>query len=282
MNRQHMQQTMDQIASELAALRAAFEAIQQAVFVVDPRDQQIIDANPAACRTLGLERSELIGRSWAGADHRLPPTTLRSVDVGGRRFDVLAHEPSSDQTARRDLPRDVLTGLVGREALLERIHRDNQREPSPRTAVLFIDLDNFKQVNDTWGHMVGDRVLRAVGERLAACIRPNDLLVRYGGDEFVVLVEEVRRRRDLERLARRIMRGVQMPMLVAGHEFNISASVGIAQRNEQLTTIDELIVQADRAMYRAKVANRAPGGRSLPQDAPVRRTATAGVGTGSA
>jgi diguanylate cyclase (GGDEF)-like protein len=281
MNQPLTQQAMDHIVEELAALRVAFEAMQQAALVIDAHDQQIVDANPAACQTLGLDRGELIGRPWTGTDQRLPSAALRRIEVDGRRVIVLAHEPIAEQTERSDRPRDVLTGLPGREALLERTSLDSQGAGSPRTALLFIDLDNFKQVNDTWGHVAGDRVLRVVAERLSECIRPSDLLIRYGGDEFVVVVDNVRRRRDLERLARRIVRGVERPVLVAGHECTISASVGIAQRNDRLTTIDALIVQADRDMYRAKSRRRESYVSQLPGDPPIQRQSTAGVGTAS-
>ena len=278
MNRQDTQSTQDQVSQELAALRAAFEAIEQAVFVIDARDQQIVDANATACQALGLARAELVGRSWAATGERLSRTTLRRVDVNGDRFVVLAQESVSNRAQGREPARDALTGLASREALLERINWDSQREPAGQTAVLFIDLDRFKQVNDTCGHVVGDRVLRVVAERLAGCIRPSDLLVRYGGDEFVVVADEVRRRRDLQRLAQRILSAVRVPIIVNQHEFTISASVGIAQRSATLTTIEDLITEADRAMYRAKVRDAV--GRELPVSGPMGRQEAARIGSG--
>lgn len=258
MNGKNMYPAIEQCDQELATLRAVFEAVQQAVFIVDARDQRIVDVNPMACHSLGIARAELIGRSWTNVAGRLPAAALRCVGTAGHHFVVLTSQTAPDRAESRDAPRDALTGLPGRDALQARIAWDRQREPSSRTALLFIDLDNFKRVNDHWGHVVGDRVLRVVAQRLAGCIRPSDLLVRFGGDEFVVLVEDVRRRRDLERLARRIMRGVQQPTMIAGNEFIISASVGIAQRNADLPTIEALIAEADRAMYRAKFRNRHP------------------------
>jgi diguanylate cyclase (GGDEF)-like protein len=251
-----MYHPLEDFNHDVATLRAVFETVQQSVFVVDARDQRIVDANPAACRTLGIARAELIGCSWASAAARLSHTTLCNVETTGDCFIVLAAESVPIRTESRVAARDALTGLPTREALRDRIPWDSHPEPSSRSALLFIDLDNFKQVNDTWGHVIGDRVLQVVAQRLASCIRPQDLLVRFGGDEFLVLVEGVRRRRDLGRLARRIRRCVQTPTSLAGNEFIISASIGIAERDVDSLTIDALIAKADRDMYRAKCRNR--------------------------
>ena len=211
MDMQYMSHPIDDSPQDHAVLRAVFETVHQPVFVMNSRDQRILNANPAACQTLGIGRAELIGRSWVNTAARLSGTTLRNVEISGNCFVVIAAESIFGRVERQDAPRDVLTGLPTRQALHDRISWDSQPEPTFRMAILFIDLDNFKQVNDTWGHVMGDRVLQVVAQRLASCIRPNDLLVRFGGDEFIVLVENVRRRRHLERLARRIRHSVRAP-----------------------------------------------------------------------
>jgi diguanylate cyclase (GGDEF)-like protein len=107
-------------------------------------------------------------------------------------------------------------------------------------------------------------VLRVVAQRLSVGLRPNDLLVRYGGDEFVVVAYGLHRRRDLERLARRITHSVRQPISVDGRMLQLSASVGIARRNAQFSTADALINEADRAMYQVKQLNRAAARRRAP------------------
>jgi diguanylate cyclase (GGDEF)-like protein len=121
---------------------------------------------------------------------------------------------------------------------------------------LFVDLDGFKQVNDIWGHLAGDRVLQVIAERLRDSVRPTDLVARYGGDEFVVLAEGLHRHRDLQRLARRIEREARQPILIEGQKLILSASVGFARQNASLTSVEALIAEADRAMYRTKFLNR--------------------------
>lgn len=249
-----MRDTIRHTSEELAALRAAFQLVRDAVFVVDAREARVVDANTAACRLLRVERDELVGRGWSDVLPQLGSTTL--CDVGPHLFIGVVRSPASGGTQRGDVPRDTLTGLANREALLVRAVSDKGRKQPARLALMFIDLDGFKQINDRWGHLVGDRVLQIVAERLKESIRPGDLIVRYGGDEFVVLVEGVTRRRDLERLARRIGRAVERPIVVDGHDVELSASIGIAERKSSAPTIDALIAAADRAMYRVKFQRR--------------------------
>jgi diguanylate cyclase (GGDEF)-like protein len=236
---------------ELAALRAAFNATRQSLLIVDVDNQTIVDVNPAACKTLRMQRGQLIGSSWTATAGSLPRTSLRNVGAAGDRYAVIAHETETG-SERRGLARDPLTGLATREALAARISWDAHPTAPSRAAVLFIDLDDFKRINDLWGHTIGDRVLQTVAERMVDCIRPSDLLVRYGGDEFVIVVEDVRRRRDLDRLARRLLRSVRLPIAVGKHEFVVGASLGMAQRSSRHKPIDALIAEADRAMYQAK------------------------------
>jgi diguanylate cyclase (GGDEF)-like protein len=251
-----MQDSMQQLTDELFALRKAFEVVRQPAFVVDAINQCIVDVNPAGCEALGVARCELIGRSWNSAAGQLQQAALHVVDGNEHRFVAVAREQPSDRSETWRVQRDALTGLPNREELLARVSWDTNGESLGGLALLFIDLDDFKQVNDTWGHMVGDRVLQVVAERLSTSVRPNDLVVRYGGDEFVVAVEGARRRRDLERRARRITRAVQRPFLLEGREFVLSASIGIARRTSRMASVEALLAAADRAMYRAKSQSR--------------------------
>jgi diguanylate cyclase (GGDEF)-like protein len=245
------------LAEELVALRTVFDLVREPAFVVDARCGNIVNANPAACEALALARNQLIGRSWDDTGADFPHIARRTVDDNGRRFVVVVvHLSVSGRDEGCSVPRDALTGLANREALLARVSWDQNSDLYSRLGLLFVDLDGFKQVNDTWGHIVGDRVLRVVAQRLSDSVRPDDLVVRFGGDEFLVAVKGVRRRRDLQRLARRITRGVKLPIVLQGHELVISSSIGIALRNARTANIETLIAEADRAMYRAKSLSR--------------------------
>src|SRR2546423_2136782 len=150
--------------------------------------------------------------------------------------------------------RDVLTGLPNRVLFLDRLEQALDR--GVRAHVLFLDLDRFKLVNDTRGHITGDELLRQVGRRLRDCVRPADLLARFGGDEFAVLVEESGVA-DILLLAKRMLDAVQKAYLVAGEEISIDASIGISASNE-CGAAGDILRDADTAMYKAKQAG---GGR---------------------
>jgi diguanylate cyclase (GGDEF)-like protein len=251
-----MHGTCQQRSQDLAVLRAAFELVRQAVFVVDGHSECVVDANPAACEALELTLADLVGQSWTSLAARFPRTMLRVVDAERRCFVAVVDTTDSGPVDGRGIPRDALTDLANREALLARQLANAEGGQARRLGLLFIDLDGFKQVNDTWGHGAGDRVLKTIAQRLAESVRPDDLIVRYGGDEFIVLVEGMSRRRGLERLARRILRALQPPILVEGREIVLSASIGIAQCGRRAQSLDALIAEADRAMYRAKSQSR--------------------------
>jgi diguanylate cyclase (GGDEF)-like protein/PAS domain S-box-containing protein len=146
---------------------------------------------------------------------------------------------------------DALTGLANRALLLERLSKALSAEPAgARSAVLFFDLDGFKEVNDELGHAIGDRVLAAVAKRLLGSVRPGDLVARLGGDEFVVLAERVGTPRAAIRIADRARQAVSRPLDAGGRNVVVGCSIGIAFS----TTVgpEELLDEADLALYGAK------------------------------
>jgi diguanylate cyclase (GGDEF)-like protein len=149
---------------------------------------------------------------------------------------------------------DHLTGLPNRLLFQQRLEHAAQRARRSHThaAILFVDLDHFKLVNDTHGHRAGDELLVAVGERLSRVVRPGDTLARYSGDEFVLLCEDVHDAADAEILARRVEQAFARPFVLPCKELAVTASVGMAFAGPAEDISNDLIVQADVAMYQAK------------------------------
>ena len=151
--------------------------------------------------------------------------------------------------------RDPLTGLANRALLEERLRAVLSRDARSglTTAVLFLDLDGFKAVNDHHGHAVGDQVLRAVAERLAAAVRPSDTVARLGGDEFVVLVEGATEE-GVAALAARLRQTVQLP--IGNLDLQVGVSVGVALSHQGASEPSALLGAADKDMYAAKRSRR--------------------------
>jgi diguanylate cyclase (GGDEF)-like protein/PAS domain S-box-containing protein len=163
---------------------------------------------------------------------------------------------------RRDMVRlahhDPLTGLPNRLLLMSRLEHmlDRFRKDVPG-AVLFVDLDGFKQVNDTFGHKAGDELLQCVTTRLNARLRHADTLARLGGDEFVIVLEQVANAQDAATVAEHIVQQLQVPFALAdGTKVKIGASVGISLFPHDGTNADQLLERADRALYSAKRAGK--------------------------
>ena len=149
---------------------------------------------------------------------------------------------------------DPLTGLPNRLLLQQRLEHAAQRAQRSHTnaAVLFVDLDRFKRVNDTHGHRVGDDLLCTIAERLARLVRPGDTLARFSGDEFVFLCEDLTSAADVEALAQRVDDAFIEPFILDGTELTVTASVGMAFAGPGEDISDQLVVHADIAMYQAK------------------------------
>ncbi len=154
---------------------------------------------------------------------------------------------------------DALTGLPNRGYLLDALARAltrRRRDPAARFAVLFLDLDRFKVVNDSVGHLVGDELLKLAGERIGACVRAPDVVARLGGDEFAILLDHIRGPEDATHIAQRVIESIAQPMHIAGKDLFPSVSIGIALSDERYHSAEELLRDADVAMYRAKARGR--------------------------
>ena len=150
---------------------------------------------------------------------------------------------------------DELTGLANRALYMDRFKQmiaRTQRRYDHFAAVLFLDIDRFKRVNDSLGHLTGDLLLVAMARCLERCLRPGDTLARIGGDEFTILLEDIGGERGAKAFAERILAKLRSPLTVAGREMYASASIGIAITQTGYDSPDDVLRDADVAMYRAK------------------------------
>lgn len=164
------------------------------------------------------------------------------------------HQEELEHLARHD----VLTGLPNRRAFQERLELTLVRaqRSGERFALLFIDVDRFKSINDRWGHEGGDAALKIVAQRLSSAIRKADGVARVGGDEFVVLLENPMQREDIVVIAEKLLDSMHSPILFQGQEMHIGFSIGISQYPEDGDTAAALLSRADHAMYETKAAGR--------------------------
>jgi len=154
---------------------------------------------------------------------------------------------------------DALTKLPNRAMFSDRLSfalTHLKRHPQHRFAVLFIDLDRFKKINDTLGHHAGDQFLIEIAARLSDCVRDNDILARLGGDEFVILLDYLQSQDDIEEVATRIITAIEKPFSLESHMLYSNASIGIAQCSSHYSDASEILRDADAAMYQAKSLGR--------------------------
>ena len=222
----------------------------------------------------------VFGESLRGAGSRRPAEIrFRHADGSWRWLEGAANNLLSDPDVRgivanfRDVTErkalegrlahqathDALTGLPNRALFSERAARAlaRARGRGGLVAVLLVDLDNFKYVNDTLGHGAGDGLLVAVAGRLRGCLRPRDTVARFGGDEFAVLLEDASGEGEAERVAGRIIGGLGEPFAVGGREVFVTPSIGVALDRPGRTTLEDLLRRADLALYEAKGAGKA-------------------------
>ncbi len=250
----------------------------------------VIEVNPACESILGQKRQDVIGSDGAelfnGAILENLPEAVRIMGSGEqytfeleqpetkRCFNVSLFSPQEglfatlleDVTERKKYEEqiqrlayfDSLTGLPNRSLLLDRLEQALARaaRESGKVAVLFLDLDNFKDINDTQGHASGDLLLMAVAKRLRSCIRTSDTLARLGGDEFVVLLPSIGEELNVAHVAQNLLDCIEPPFEIHGRDVYSSASIGIALYPEDGRDVETLLRSADMAMYAAKDCGR--------------------------
>jgi len=198
-----------------------------------------LTTNIADGRSIRIVNQPLTSGGWV-ATHEI----LRSVKRVEERIEHLAHY-------------DALTNLPNRELFQERLEQSLKAvRRGDHLALLYLDLDQFKSVNDTLGHQVGDNLLKAVAARLSGCLRETDTIARLGGDEFAIIQTAINQPTDATDLVKRLYEVIREPYQCDGHQLNADASIGIAIAPDNGTHPNELLKNADLAMYGAKADGR--------------------------
>ncbi|HET7712259.1 MAG TPA: EAL domain-containing protein [Thermoanaerobaculia bacterium] len=256
---------------------------------------EIVDCNSTFAGMLGYRRSELVGRNVADLYARKvereelalllrDASMLNGVEIELRRSDgspmwvlqnlalvgsgdtAVIHTTLVDISDRKRAEEqiefhayhDVLTHLPNRRLFTDRLAQSLTRckRSGMALAVMFIDLDHFKTINDTMGHTAGDELLLEMSHRLRKCIREDDTVARLGGDEFTIILSDLRQAENAVAVAQKVLETVQVPMVIAGVPVEVSASIGIAIYPEDGVDAETLVRNADSAMYRAKESGR--------------------------
>lgn len=292
---QRLGSTLASVQSAAQDWERTFDAVQDVVFILD-REQCIRRINRAAARLLQIDPADAVGQPFYplvhGADQApddcpQQEALARGVNLTRERlipaFNVVFEETTSplfgedgrpigvvhvwrDLTERREAEEkirrmaysDHLTGLPNRASLKLRLGQllAQASQTGDMVAVLFLDLDRFKQINDTLGHTAGDHFLQAIAGRLEGCLRRVDTVARQGGDEFVILLPGIREAVAVTRVAEKLLAALAEPLVIHGQQLHSSGSIGIALYPEDGRDVDTLLKHADMAMYRAKDAGR--------------------------
>ena len=267
-----------------------FDRLPDGVLVFD-LNHRLVDINQAGTRMLGLPRTGLIGmpvdrlaHTWPALAHlawgeqeetlalewavperhvyhgRMTPLITPTEQIGG--WSLVLHDMTEQHQLAQELSMlayyDSLTGLPNRMLMQDRLIYSlaQGRRSGLSTGIIFLDIDHFKEINDTLGHATGDAVLRAVAERLQMAVREADVVARVGGDEFVIVTPAIRGADDLAAAAERILDQFQRLLIIGERQFRLTPSLGLTIAPQQGETADRLLIQADQSMYKAKQSGR--------------------------
>jgi diguanylate cyclase (GGDEF)-like protein len=222
--------------------------------VYGPADQSLLGfvASQIANTLHRRQAAESLQQAYEQLEHRVQERTQELREE-------IAERQRIQEQLKHQVMHDALTGLPNRGYLLDRLTRvlgTLKREPSRRCALLYLDVDRFKVINDSLGHLAGDEVLKEVSRRLLTCVREPDVVSRLSGDEFAILLEDVEIPSTAVKVAQRILAALGAPLQVAGKQLEPSASVGIAIGDDRYSVADEVLRDADIALYRAKELGR--------------------------
>ncbi len=237
------------------------------VELVDPEQHERFERFLGRLRTGVAERGDVVDLSLHRADGEtvevevVGSNLLTNPDVNGIVLtvrDVTRHRELEGQL-RHQAFHDSLTGLGNRTLFVERLDHAltvHRRADGPSPAVAFVDLDDFKDVNDKLGHGAGDQLLRTLADRIEECVRAGDTAARFGGDEFAVLFEHAESPDDLVEACERLLEALHQPVTIGDEEVRVRASIGLATRQDGLGESGEILRCADLAMYAAKASGK--------------------------
>ncbi|MBI5432708.1 MAG: diguanylate cyclase [Planctomycetes bacterium] len=254
---------MNPLAEQLIGVKevdAIGKPLDQVLVVVDERAPRPPIIELARRRDSASNDGNLIARNGKRVPISQTRSAIRATDgeLHGHVivFRDITEQREHEEAMARMAYRDTLTGLPNRVSLSDRMTLElaHARRNRELLAVCYVDLDGFKQVNDKFGHDVGDQYLKAIAERLRGALRAGDTIARLGGDEFVILLPGLADLRDAQLVARKVLDALSTPIHADTRAFDASASIGIALFPNDGTEPDTLMRRADKAMYRAKAA----------------------------
>nr|WP_320115321.1 EAL domain-containing protein [uncultured Desulfuromonas sp.] len=212
----------------------------------------------------GRWEGEVWNRRKNGEVYPLNVSISRCTNTAGRpsHYVAIFHDISeikrSEEKLQHQAYHDALTNLPNRKLFNDRLNVAvaHARQHETKLAVIYLDIDNFKNINDTLGHHYGDKLLQQISERLLSCTRQEDTTARLGGDEFIILMPEIEDPHDITVLCRRILKHLEIPHTLSGRDYTVNVSMGVTIFPDDADTPEDLIKNADIAMYRAKEAGK--------------------------